>query len=432
MASTAQKMNTGIEAKLQDSGEWMRALLEGSSDMIQVVDEHGVLKYVSPSMKHILGHNPADPIGDSAFKIIHPDDMAEVQRVFGEVLHNPHIPAKTICRCMHADGSWRYIEALAKNQLDNPVVRGIILNIRDITEHVEAKEMMRESEETFRSITEQWRDGIVVIDHTGTILVYNEAQEKLSGISASEAIGTKLWEIQYRCMPEDRRAQFPYAKFKKMQSQLCESGYIGWIGKVMEIEIQRPDRSRVFMQTTVYPIRLKAGMAYASFGRDVSELRAAEKAVKNREIELSEQNELLQQKNIALREVMGQVEEEKKKINGRIGANVEHLIMPIIAKLKMRTADNAALSLVEMLEENLGDITSEFGQQITEKMHNLTQREIEICDMIKNGLSSKEIARLLYISPRTIDAHRNRIRKKLGIKDEQVNITTFLKSRMKP
>jgi PAS domain S-box-containing protein len=151
-----------------------------------------------------------------------------------------------------------------------------------------------------------------------------------------------------------------------------------------------------------------------------AKLRKAEK-------ELFEQNKLLSEKNIALRQVMGQLEEEKKSIAETVRNNMEQLILPQIDKIRTACTPDGRKYL-QLLEYNLKEITAGFGKRGFTKLNTLTQKEIEICDMIKRGMSCKEIARLQNTSPRTVETHRNRIRKKLGISDTSVNLVTFLKN----
>ena len=145
------------------------------------------------------------------------------------------------------------------------------------------------------------------------------------------------------------------------------------------------------------------------------------------EKELFEQNRLLQEKNIALREVMGQLEDEKKNIAETIRNNMEQLVLPQIDKIRTTGSADCKKHL-QLLEYNLKEITAGFGKLLSDKLNRLTQKEIEICDMIKRGMSCKEIARLQNTSPRTVETHRNRIRKKLGITDTAVNLATYLKN----
>ena len=403
---------------LQHNEERMRALLEGSSDMVQIVDERGIMQYVSPSMKRILGYDASEPLGDSVFKIIHPDDMPDVQRKFAEVLACPYKPAKVVCRCLHQNGTWRYIEAWATNHLSNPAIRGIILNIRDISEHIQAQMLVRESEEKFRKIVEQSHDGITIIDEAGTIVVFNSAQEKISGILASEAVGKKIWDIQFRLMTEQGRKKNTLADLKKKHHQMVKAGKSPWLENVFEVEMTRPDNSYVHLQMVVFPIRLNTGVLYVSFNRDVTELCRAHK-------ELEEQNRLLQEKNVALRELMNQLQLEKKRIGDQVVSNIERIILPLLSKAKtMQSA--GVMPYLNLLEENLKEVTSTFGNHLLRDFNTLTQKEVEICGMLKRGISSKEIGNLLSISHRTVETHRNRIRRKLGISDTAINLATFL------
>ncbi|MGB7569134.1 MAG: PAS domain S-box protein [Chitinivibrionales bacterium] len=403
---------------LQHNENRMRALLEGSSDMVQVLDERGAIQYVSPSMKRILGYDASEPMGDSVFKIVHPDDMAEAQKKFAEVLACPHKPAKVVCRCLHKNGTWRYVEAWATNHLANPAIRGIILNIRDISEHIQAQMLVRESEEKFRKIVEQSHDGITIIDDTGTILVFNAAQERISGILASEAIGNKMWSIQYRLLTEQSRKKNTLADMKKKLQQMFKAGKSPWLENVFEVEMARPDGTYVYLQNVVFPIRLNTGVLYVSFNRDVTELRRAHE-------ELEEQNRLLQEKNITLHELMNQLQLEKKRIGDQVISNVDRIVLPLISKAKT-THSNGVMPYLNLLEENLKEITSSFGNHLVRDFNTLTQKEVEICGMIKRGITCKEIGNLLSISHRTVETHRNRIRRKLGISDPAVNLATFL------
>ncbi|MCK5784743.1 MAG: helix-turn-helix transcriptional regulator [Desulfobacterales bacterium] len=158
-----------------------------------------------------------------------------------------------------------------------------------------------------------------------------------------------------------------------------------------------------------------------------TERKQSEKALNESEKQLKKQNVQLQEKNIALREVMNQLITEKKNLEERVLANVDQLVLPLLKKLKSRGSrlDSAYINL---LEDNLAQLTSPFGSEISRKMPKLTPRENEICNMIRSGLSSKEVARLLNISYRSVETYRNYIRKKLGIINTKINLTSYLAS----
>ena len=163
-------------------------------------------------------------------------------------------------------------------------------------------------------------------------------------------------------------------------------------------------------------------------GKLESKLLELEKEIDKRkqaEKKLEEQKKALEQKNIALNEILGQIEIERKQINDKVIANAENLLLPIIQKLRLT---GESRKYVQLLRENIQELTSSFGTKLTEKEAKLTSREMEICNMIKNGLSSKEIASLSNISRTTIERHRANIRKKFGIINKDVNLSSFLKT----
>ncbi len=106
-------------------------------------------------------------------------------------------------------------------------------------------------------------------------------------------------------------------------------------------------------------------------------------------------------------------------------ANAENLLLPIIEKIILKEESS---KYVQLLRKNLQELTSSFGARLSDKKSKLTSREIDICNMIKNGLTSKEIAGLLNISLQTIEKHRSHIRKKLGIINKKLNLSTVLKT----
>ncbi|MDD9302459.1 MAG: LuxR family transcriptional regulator [Desulfobacter sp.] len=156
-----------------------------------------------------------------------------------------------------------------------------------------------------------------------------------------------------------------------------------------------------------------------------SERKQAEKDLSESKQKLKDQNLLLKEKNIALREVMNQLIEEKESLETKVMANVENLLLPLIKKMDNRGSEIEREYLI-LLEENIRQLTSSFGTRISRPNLKLTPRENEICTMIRGGLSSKEIAKLLNLSYRSVETYRNHIRKKLGITNKKVNLVSYL------
>lgn len=162
-------------------------------------------------------------------------------------------------------------------------------------------------------------------------------------------------------------------------------------------------------------------------GVDITERKEAEDQLRALTRQLQQRTTELEKKNIALSEILGNIEAEKNAIKQRISNNIEQRILPTLRRL----LDNAPPSMattVQVLHKELLDVSSPFIQAIQQKAANLTARELEVCRMIKHGLTTKEIAESLNLSPATVQKHREVIRRKLGISGEDVNLHTFLQS----
>jgi DNA-binding CsgD family transcriptional regulator len=147
----------------------------------------------------------------------------------------------------------------------------------------------------------------------------------------------------------------------------------------------------------------------------------------NRQLTLERQ--ALQESNTALRVVLARIEQEKEEIHQDIKTNVEKIMMPILQALGSQLPP-AQKKYTEMLQTNLEEITSPFISRLSSSYHSLTPTEIAICNTIRNGLRTKEIAQIRGTSVATINRHRENIRRKLRLTNSEANLTTYLQSSM--
>jgi DNA-binding CsgD family transcriptional regulator len=156
---------------------------------------------------------------------------------------------------------------------------------------------------------------------------------------------------------------------------------------------------------------------------------SAEMELKDINKQLSLERKALQESNAALRTVLTRIEEEKNEIYRDIKTNVEKVIMPILLALAVELPQTQS-KYIEMLRTNLEEITSQFVRHLSSSYHSLTPTEIAICNMIRNGMRTKEIAQTRGVSSATINRHRENIRRKLKITNDDVNLATYLQSSM--
>ena len=135
----------------------------------------------------------------------------------------------------------------------------------------------------------------------------------------------------------------------------------------------------------------------------------------------------MEEENRNLHERLAALESEKKTIIENVNNNVTHLSVPLLRKLK-RKGSPIDQRHIELLKKNLQSLTGGFATKLSSIQPPLSGREKEICHMVKEGLSTKQIADLLHSSVRTIDNHRNHIRKKLDISGNKVDLARYLQS----
>lgn len=130
------------EEAVQRSEQRFRALVQNGSDIISVIDNAGVIRYVSPSVERVLGRRPEQLTGSNIMTIIHPEDEDLARQRFQPALVSEWGSRSETLRLRHQDGSWRYIEATGADLRDDPVVQGLVVNGHDVTERREAEERL--------------------------------------------------------------------------------------------------------------------------------------------------------------------------------------------------------------------------------------------------------------------------------------------------
>jgi DNA-binding CsgD family transcriptional regulator/PAS domain-containing protein len=161
---------------------------------------------------------------------------------------------------------------------------------------------------------------------------------------------------------------------------------------------------------------------------DVTPLKLAEEALRERELELELQTQKLEETNTALRVLLNAREEDKRVLEEKVLANVKQLITPYLEDLGHSGLNARQKAYLEIVESNLNDIISPFLQQLSSKYLNLTPREIQVATLVKEGKVTKEIAGILNLSTNAVDFHRKNIRKKLGLSNKKANLRTHLLS----
>jgi len=137
---------------------------------------------------------------------------------------------------------------------------------------------------------------------------------------------------------------------------------------------------------------------------------------------------LVQERTAALRVMLEVREETLSEHEEKIAANIIHRLFPIVETLREHLTTLAQQECLTLIEAGLAELFSESAQKLSSPRYNLTQTEIKIAGLIRNGKSAKQIGNLLGIGENTILFHRSNIRKKLGLTHLKTNLRVFLQA----
>ncbi len=132
-----------LAGNLRQSEQRYRSLVVNSVDVSVVVGPEGTIQYESSAVERVLGYRVEDRLGRPILEMVHPDDVDRGKRLLADVMRTPGVQAGGEIRVRHADGSWRSIEAIGKNLIDDPAVGGLVINYRDVTTRKELEDELR-------------------------------------------------------------------------------------------------------------------------------------------------------------------------------------------------------------------------------------------------------------------------------------------------
>lgn len=408
-----------IDASLRESEKRFRAIADYTPDWECWVGTDGKLIWVNPSVYNLTGYSVDEcmQMDDYPMPMIHEADRERITSVFLSCLQGStgnDIEFKIVCKdrsVKWAAVSWQPIFD------DNGTSLGHRASIRDITRRKQTENQLH----LLSAIAANMSDSIVMTDALFAITYINKKAEEMFGYSIDEIRGHTP-EIFNADPAADEIQRELYAIVSQGKDYLGES-----LNK-------RKDGSTFFCEYKVTPLIGKDGAPYAYVGlqKDITERKRMEiqliRARHELEIKVKERTRELEEANTALRVYLQQQSGDQKKVEEKLQLNVNELVLPYIEKLKLHDMGAQCRTYVELLELNLQNIVSPFMKNLTAVYQKLTSQEIQIAEFIRQGKSSQEIAGVLNLSVKTVNTHRNNIRKKLKLRNKEMNLRSYLLS----
>ncbi len=257
-----------VETELIRREKYFRALTENALDILTILDIDGQFIFNSPSVKRVLGYEPSELVGESAFSFVHPEDLTNVLLAFEYGLCHPDKTVTLEFRFRTRNGEWRYLEAVGQSRLSDPAIAGIVINSRNVTDRHQAEIELRQNERQYRLIFDGNPIPMWVFDHeTLAFLEVNDAAVQHYGYSREEFLAMTLRDIR---PPEEVPAMMEYLH------QLVDGKAPGNLGLAGVWKHRRKGGDFIDVEVKWSPIMFKGRSASLTMANDVTERKLVE------------------------------------------------------------------------------------------------------------------------------------------------------------
>jgi len=319
----------------------------------------------------------------------------------------------------------------------------------NITLRMKIEAALRESETNFRAIAENAKDAIIIILGNGRQMYVNRQAIETSGYSKADLLKMRFYDLIHPeeveqiharnlLRLEDKPASPSYETLmvkkdgEQVPVEITASKTI-WQEQASVLQIIRDISLRKRLEETLEKINTELESRVKERTREL--VSAAEKLEKKQQellrhkMDLETANKELVQANTALTALARNIDEKRDETEKQISQAISSQIMSLINELKTHKVPEKSRVILEMLTIHLNELTRA-GSRGHDVIIALTAMELRVATMIKSGFKSEEIARVLNISPHTVKSHRQNIRKKLNLKNENTNLSSYLKAKL--
>ncbi len=399
------------EIELKESEAIFRELSESTNAAIFIYQNNSIL-YANPTGLAITGYSDDEIRNLQPVDLIHPDMREMVAERGAQRMAGKPVIQRYELKILTKNGQAKWLDYSGSQILfkGQPAIMGTAL---DITEKKKIEQALKESEEKFRSIVNTAQEGIWLINGQAVTDYVNERMAQILGYSVDEMIGKSMY---YFIDQEGKK--IAEENFSKRKDGISEQH---------EFRFKRKDGSDVWTLLSTNPVTNENGEFIGALAMvsDISERIKTETELEEATAQLKHDGKSLREQNIAMRKVLEHIEEDRREYQHVICEKLDLAIVPAISKL-IDEAPEKSKKMMETLLSNVQSILSQDMDIFRGLYEKLTPRELQISKLIRKGHSSKEVSDELSLSVVTINKHREKIRKKLGLTNQNINLSAYL------
>ena len=367
----------------------------------------GKFRIINPVVVLYTGYLPEELIGSEADFLVHPDDQAAVKKN-SLAMRQGSLFLPYEYRIITKQNEIRWVlEVVAPIVFEGePAILGSAM---DITQQKLTEKKLKESENLYRTIFETTGTATVIIEDDKTLSLINAEFEKLTGYRKEDWEGKRTWVDLID--EKDRSRVEENHRLRRIDPNAAPRNY------EFHLVDSRGNIKNLLSTNSLIPGTKK----HVCSVMDITELEE-----KGNELLAKSRN--LQDLNTALRVMLKQRAEDREELEQTLLSNVKELIMPNLEKLRKGGSEQSRQVYHDLIASNLEEMFSPFSRKLSMRFRSLTTTEVQVAHLIKDGKNSKEISDVMSVSSSAVDVYRYRIRRKLGLNNQKVNLRSYLLS----
>ena len=405
-----------VENTICENAKTLHTLLNATTNLVMLLNVDGTLVTANEQACERYGKTLEEFKGLNVFALMPPKLAESRKKLADAVIQSKH----PVCCFEEIDGM--FFNSIIYPILDDSgVVRKYSVFVQDVTALKLTENELKKSEKNFKTLAENANDGITLVEGHGNIVYVNRWFEEMSGYGAHELLKCGMNKLIDANEREVHVEKLRECLEGKPAPNRYETKLITKSGHALPVDVTAS--KTIWHEQPVCMMIVRDITSQKQLEAElISEQIKLEHRVKERTKELVETNN-------ALSVLARNIDQKRERFQEKTTRTINSKILPIIEKFHKNKAFAKHRPEFDVLKAYLHELGADTKDE-PGIIFILSNAELRIATMVKNGFSSPEIARLLSVSQDTVKTHRKNIRRKLNISNSKINLTTYLRAKL--